>query len=111
MQGSRCRLDQRCAAHQAKRLQCLHTEDGKAVGAILLRGAVNDALVAGRLGGSGQGLIAGVTLPVDGTYRIVVSGEKGGAGNYELTVTEAPPSKPGTLITVGPGDAPILITR
>ncbi|UJW85792.1 hypothetical protein [Devosia sp. SL43] len=62
-------------------------------------------------GGNGQGLITGVTLPVDGTYLIVVRGEKGGAGNYELAVTEAPPSKPGTITTVGPGDAPILITR
>ena len=62
-------------------------------------------------GGHGQGLITGVTLPVEGTYRIVVSGENGGAGNYELTVTEAPPAKPGTISTVGPGDAPIFITR
>ena len=62
-------------------------------------------------GGNGQGLIDGVTLPVDGIYRIVVSGENGGAGNYELTVNEAPPRRPGTITTVGPGDAPILITR
>jgi hypothetical protein len=62
-------------------------------------------------GGNGQGLITGVTLPMDGTYRIVVRGENGGAGNYELAITEAPPSKPGTMITVGPGDAPVLITR
>lgn len=62
-------------------------------------------------GGYGQGLITGVTLPVDGTYRIVVSGEQGGAGNYELTVNEAPPAVPGTMTKVGPGDAPILITR
>lgn len=62
-------------------------------------------------GGNGQGLIDAVTLPVDGTYRIVVSGENGGAGNYELIVHEAPPRSPGTITTVGPGDAPILITR
>ena len=62
-------------------------------------------------GGYDQGLITGVTLPVEGTYRIVVSGEKGGAGNYELSVTVAPPATPGTVTTVGPGDAPILITR
>ena len=62
-------------------------------------------------GGNGQGLITGVTLPVDGTYSIVVSGENGGAGNYELAVTEAPPPKPGTMTRVGPGDAPVLITR
>jgi hypothetical protein len=62
-------------------------------------------------GGNGQGLIDAVTLPVDGTYRIVVSGENGGAGNYELTVNEAPPRSLGTITTVGPGDAPILITR
>ena len=62
-------------------------------------------------GGNGQGLIDGTTLPADGSYRIVVRGENGGAGNYELTVTEAPPATPGTITTVGPGDAPILITR
>jgi hypothetical protein len=62
-------------------------------------------------GGNGQGLIDAVTLPADGTYRIVVSGENGGAGNYELIVNEAPPRSPGTITTVGPGDAPILITR
>lgn len=62
-------------------------------------------------GGNGQGLITGLTLPVDGTYSIVVTGENGGAGNYELAVTEVPPPKPGTMTRVGPGDAPILITR
>lgn len=62
-------------------------------------------------GGNGQGRIAGVTLPVEGTYRIVVSGEKGGAGNYELVVSEAPPATSGTLTKVGPSDGPLLITR
>lgn len=62
-------------------------------------------------GGNGQGLIDGTTLPADGTYRIVVSGENGEAGNYELHVSEAPPAKPGTIISVGPGDAPVLITQ
>jgi hypothetical protein len=62
-------------------------------------------------GGNGQGLIDGVTLPVDGIYRIVVSGENGGAGNYELTVNKAPPRSPGTITTVGPGDAPIVMTQ
>jgi hypothetical protein len=41
----------------------------------------------------------------------VVSGENGGAGSYEPSATQARPAVPGTMTTVGPGDAPIVITR
>ena len=41
----------------------------------------------------------------------VVSGEDGRAGNYEPSVTEVRPAVPGTMVTVGPGDAPTAITR
>lgn len=79
--------------------------------AIVMPDSIRELTADGFSGGNGQGRIDGVTLPADGTYRIVVRGENGGAGNYELTVGEAPPAKPGTIITVGPGDAPVVITR
>ena len=41
----------------------------------------------------------------------VVSSDNGGAGSYEPSGTEARPAVPGTMTKVGPGDAPILITR
>ena len=58
-------------------------------------------------GGYGQALISGVTLPMDGTYRIIVSGENGGAGNYELQVGKGAPAKPAIYWKVGPGEPPI----
>lgn len=79
--------------------------------AVVMPDSTRELTHDGFSGGNGQGRIDGVTLPVDGTYRIVVSGENGGAGNYELTVNEAPPAKPGTMTSVGAGDAPIVMTR
>ena len=58
-------------------------------------------------GGYGQALISGVTLPVDGTYRIVVHGENREAGNYELHVAKAAPAAPAIYWKVGPGEPPI----
>jgi len=60
-------------------------------------------------GGNGVALIDGVTLPADGAYKIVVSGEQGGAGSYELRLTEAAAARPGTLRQVGDGG--LLIVR
>lgn len=51
--------------------------------------------------GNGRAWIDGVTLPEDGMYTIVVSGENGGAGAYELALTEAKPPQAPVMYTVG----------
>ena len=51
-------------------------------------------------GGNGRALIDGVTLPQDGIYRIVVSGENGEAGVYQLAIgVTDKPQQPAVLIS------------
>jgi hypothetical protein len=51
--------------------------------------------------GNGRAWIDGVTLPVDGAYMIVVSGENGGAGGYRIELTDAKPAQAPIMLTVG----------
>jgi len=51
--------------------------------------------------GDGRAWIDGVTLPVDGVYQIVVSGENGGAGDYRLALTDAKPALEPIMLKVG----------
>lgn len=72
--------------------------------------------------GSGPAIIDSIFLSTNGTYGIIVGGEDGGAGAYDLVVRKLPepatpstpgiaPATPGMMTKVGPGDEPILITR
>ena len=69
--------------------------------------------------GSGPAIIDSIFLSTDGTYGIIVSGEDGGAGAYDLVVRKltapatqaAPGIAPGIMTKVGDGGCPLLITR
>lgn len=59
--------------------------------------------------GNGRAWIDGVTLPLDGTYTIVVSGENGGGGAYQLRLSEPDPAQPPIVHKVGTDG--VLITN
>lgn len=57
--------------------------------ALYMPGGIKLLTRDGYSAGGGRALIDSVTLPEDGIYRIVLSGENGGGGQFQLTVTES----------------------